>query len=144
MPLQSHAATPVDVEVDYGSASTRGRPPDQAWLIRLRCGDRAVIVTIGLRRVAAEHLADHIIEVLGPHTNSSARGVTAQQHPTTILDRSDAIELVSLLEFLAGWLDADLDYTRARLPLYGNYTVDDLRADTARLLQAIKKTNIEP
>jgi hypothetical protein len=53
------------------------------------------------------------------------------------------IELVSLLDFLAGWLDADLDYARARLPLYGTYTVDHLRADTTRILQAIKQTNIE-
>jgi hypothetical protein len=131
----------VLVEVDYGSASTRGRPPDQAWLIRLRCDDRAVIVTIGLHRPAAEHLADHITEVLGPHTN--ANGDCAQQRPTT-LDPADTIELASLLEFLAGWLDADLEYTRARLPLHGTYTVDDLRADIARLLHAIKKDNIEP
>jgi hypothetical protein len=144
MPLQSHAATPVDVEVDYGSASSRGRPPDQAWLIRLRCGNRAVIVTIGLHQAAAEHLADHIIEVLGPHTNNTTRGVTAQQPPTTILDRSDAIELVSVLEFLVGWLDADLDYTRARLPLHGTYTVEDLKADTARLLSSIKRANVAP
>jgi hypothetical protein len=143
MPFQPHAAAPIDVEVDYGSASSRGRPPDQAWLIRLRCGHRAVIVTIGLGRVAAEHLADHIVEVLGPHTNTT-RGVTAQQHPTTMLDRSDAIELVSLLEFLVGWLDADLDYTRARLPLHGTYTVEDLRVDTARLLSSIKRANVAP
>jgi hypothetical protein len=55
----------------------------------------------------------------------------------------DTIELVSLLEFLTGWLDADLDYARARLPLYGTYTVDHLRADTSRLLYAIKQANIE-
>ena len=140
--MQPHAPGPVIVEVDYGSASTRGRPPDQAWLIRLRCGDRAVIITIGLHRTAAQHLAGHIIEVLGPHTNDTTCGVWAQQHPAT-LDHADTIELVSLLEFLADWLDADLDYARARLPLYGTYTVDDLRANTVRLLHAIKKTNIE-
>ena len=61
-----------------------------------------------------------------------------------MLDRSDAIELVSLLEFLVGWLDADLDYTRARLPLHGTYTVEDLRADTARLLSSIKRANVAP
>jgi hypothetical protein len=137
LPLQPHAPQPVIVEVDYGSASSRGRPPDQAWLIRLRCGDRAVIVTIGLRRTAAEHLADHIIEVLGPHTNDTC-GVCARQHPTT-LDPAHTIEVVSLLEFFVGWLDADRGYTRARLPLYGTYTVDDLRADTVRVLHAIKK-----
>ena len=61
-----------------------------------------------------------------------------------MLDRSDAIELVSLLEFLVAWLDADLDYARARLPLYGTYTVEDLRADTARLLSSIKRANVAP
>ncbi len=135
MPLQPHAPTPIVVEVDYGSASSRGRPPDQAWLIRLRCGDRAVIPTVGLRRAAAEHLADHIIEVLGPHTTDTP----TQQHPT--LEQA-TVELVSLLHFLADWLDADLDYARARLPLYRTYTVDNLRADTARLINTIKKANV--
>jgi hypothetical protein len=142
LPLQPHAPERVVVEVDYGSATTRGRPPDQAWLIRLRCGDKAVILSIGLRRSAAERLADHIIEVLGPHANDTSSGVCAQHYPTT-LDHADTLELVTLLEFLVGWLDADLDYARTRLPLYGTYTVDDLRADTVRLLHAIKKTNIE-
>ena len=142
MPHQPHAPGPVVVEVDYGSASTRGRPPDQAWLIRLRCDDRAVIITIGLRRPAAEHLADHIIEVLGPHTNDTTCSVCAQRQYTP-LDPPATIEIVSLLEFLAGWIDADLDYARARLPLYGTYTVDDLRADTRRILHAIKQTNHE-
>jgi hypothetical protein len=71
MSLQPRTSPPVVVEVDYGSASSRGRPPDQAWLIRLRCAERAVIVTIGLRRTAAEHLADHIVEVLGPHSSNT-------------------------------------------------------------------------
>ncbi|MGH7744636.1 MAG: hypothetical protein ACREQ5_07450 [Candidatus Dormibacteria bacterium] len=57
---------PVTVEVDMGSASSRGRPPDRAWLVRLRRGHRSVVVTIGLSRVAAEHLADHIAEILQP------------------------------------------------------------------------------
>ncbi len=142
MPFQPYAPAPVVVEVDYGSASSRGRPPDQAWLIRLRCGKRAVIITIGLHQAAAEHLADHIIEVLGPHTKHTC-AVPAQQHPTT-LDHTDTIQLVSLLEFLVGWLDADLDYNRARLPLYGTYTIDHLKADTARLLDTLKTANTEP
>ena len=41
---------PITVEVDIGSASSRGRPPERAWLVRLRRADRAVIVAIGLRR----------------------------------------------------------------------------------------------
>ncbi|MDQ6727676.1 MAG: hypothetical protein M3066_16140 [Actinomycetota bacterium] len=55
---------PVVVEVDHGSASSRGRPPDQAWMVRLRRGERDVIVAIGLRRWAADRLADQITELL--------------------------------------------------------------------------------
>jgi hypothetical protein len=55
---------PLTVEIDTGSASSRGRPPDHHWMIRLRRGDQSVIVTIGLSRIAAEHLADHIAEIV--------------------------------------------------------------------------------
>ncbi|MHB1536547.1 MAG: hypothetical protein ACYC1D_18435, partial [Acidimicrobiales bacterium] len=55
--------------------------------------------------------------------------------PRTTLD---VVELTTFLEFYAGWLEADIDYARARLPLYGTYSVDDLRADTARIVKALK------
>ena len=58
------SAQPLTVEIDTGSASTRGRPPDHAWLIRLRRADRSVIVAVGLTRTAAQHLADHIAEIV--------------------------------------------------------------------------------
>ena len=74
----------------------------------------------------------------------SASAFGCEGTPHHHLDRSDAIELVTLREFLAGWLDADLDYTRAGRPLYGTYTVEDLRADTARLLSSIKRANVAP
>lgn len=60
---------PVTVEIDTGSASTRGRPPDRHWLIRLRHGQRSVITTIGLSRTSAEHLAAHISAVLNQPEN---------------------------------------------------------------------------
>jgi len=60
------SAEVVVVEVDRGSASTRGRPPEMTWLIRLRRGEHCVIVVIGLSRGAAEYLADRIADVLGP------------------------------------------------------------------------------
>jgi hypothetical protein len=59
-----HRIEPVTVEVDTGSASSRGRRPEHAFLVRLRRGERSVIVTIGLRREAAEHLAETIAEIL--------------------------------------------------------------------------------
>lgn len=55
---------PVTVEIDTGSASSRGKPPGQIWLIRLRRGDRSVVTAIGLSRTGAEHLAEHINDVL--------------------------------------------------------------------------------
>ncbi len=56
---------PVTVEIDTGSSSARGRPPERIWLIRIRRGERSVITTIGLSRSGAEHLAEHISVVLG-------------------------------------------------------------------------------
>ena len=55
---------PVTVEIDTGSASTRDRPPDQIWLVRLRRGQQSVITTIGLSHTAAEHLAQQINDLL--------------------------------------------------------------------------------
>lgn len=55
---------PVTVEIDTGSSTARGRPAGQAWLIRLRRGNRSVITTIGLSRISAEHLAQKITDLL--------------------------------------------------------------------------------
>ena len=55
---------PLTVEIDTGSASSRGRQPDQAWMVRLRRADHSVIVAVGLSRTAAEHLADHIADIV--------------------------------------------------------------------------------
>jgi hypothetical protein len=55
---------PVNVEIDTGSTSSRGRPPGHAWLIRLRRGSRSVITTTGLSRTSAEHLAKQITSLL--------------------------------------------------------------------------------
>ena len=52
------------MEVDRGSASSIGRHMEDAFIVRLRSGDASVIVTVGLSRVAAERLADHIAEVV--------------------------------------------------------------------------------
>ena len=52
------------VQIDTGSTSSRGRPPGQAWLIRLRRGHRSVITTTGLSRTSAEHLAGQITDLL--------------------------------------------------------------------------------
>lgn len=61
---QRHTTTPAVAEADKGSASSRGRHPDQAWLVRLRRGERAIIVAIGLRRPAADRLAEQINDLL--------------------------------------------------------------------------------
>jgi hypothetical protein len=59
---------PTTIEIDLGSASSRGRPADQAWMVRIRRGDRSVIVAIGLRRHAAISLAEQIADVLDAPT----------------------------------------------------------------------------
>jgi hypothetical protein len=65
---------PLTVEIDTGSASSRGRPPDQAWMVRLCRADHCVIVAVGLSRTAAQHLADHIAEIVHAEPGRPARG----------------------------------------------------------------------
>jgi hypothetical protein len=55
---------PTLAEADMGSASSRGRHPDNAWLVRLRRGDTSIVVAIGLRRSAAHRLAQQINQLL--------------------------------------------------------------------------------
>lgn len=61
---RQHTADPITVEIDTGSASSRGRPPDRSWLVRIRRGDRSVIIAIGLRRHAADRLAEQLTDLL--------------------------------------------------------------------------------
>jgi hypothetical protein len=58
------ARKPVTVEVDLGSASSRGRRPDRAFIVRMRRGEQSVIVAIGLTRDAADRLAEQIAELV--------------------------------------------------------------------------------
>ena len=64
---QRRANPPVTVEVDKGSTSSRNRPADRAWLVRLHRRDRSVIIAIGLRRNAADRLAEQIADLLNPN-----------------------------------------------------------------------------
>jgi hypothetical protein len=57
---------PLTIEADTGSASSWGRPPNRAWLVRPRRADRSIIVAIGLPRTAADSLAERITELLQP------------------------------------------------------------------------------
>lgn len=61
---QRGSDVPVVAEVDFGSATSRGRLAEQAWMVRLRRGERDVIVAIGLRRHAADRLAEQITDLL--------------------------------------------------------------------------------
>jgi hypothetical protein len=65
---------PLSVEVDTGSASSRGRPPDRAWMVRLRRADRSIIVAIGLSRTAADSLAERIAQLIDPDNQPEPPG----------------------------------------------------------------------
>jgi hypothetical protein len=66
---------PITVEVDIGSASSRGRHPKRAWLVRIRRADRTVIVAIGLRRAAADRLAEQLTELLTDTTRPQGAAI---------------------------------------------------------------------
>lgn len=57
---------PLTVEIDHGSTSAKQRPAGRVWLVRLRRGDRAVIIATGLGRPSADHLAHQITQLLNP------------------------------------------------------------------------------
>ena len=63
---------PLTVEIDIGSFSSLGRPPDQTWMVRIPRTDRSVIVAIGLSQTAADHLAAHIAELVHDPTDTQA------------------------------------------------------------------------
>ena len=62
---------PITVEVDMGSATSRGRPPERAWLVRIRRGDSYVIVNTGLRRPHADRLAQQLAHLLTNKTSQT-------------------------------------------------------------------------
>jgi hypothetical protein len=60
------AHEPVTVEVDHGSTSAKGRPAGRVWMVRLRRGERSVIVATGLGWPSADHLARQLTQLLSP------------------------------------------------------------------------------
>ena len=81
---QRLAAVPVAIEVDMGSATSRGRPPEHAWLVRIRRADRTVIVAAGLRRSAADRLAEQLTDLLADTPQPAApKTVTGIGHDET-------------------------------------------------------------
>ena len=53
------------IEADLGSASFRGRRPEDSWFVRVRNEEAFVVITWGLKRSGAEHLASRLAEVTG-------------------------------------------------------------------------------
>ncbi len=142
-PRPTQHLSPLTLEVDHGSASSWGRTPDNDWVIRLRRAERSVVLAVGLRHTAADHLADHVADVVGCPHNATEPVTTTQPHPELFAE-SDITQLVAILDFFARWLNTDIDYARDRLPLYGIYTVDDLLTDTIRLTKAVKAAQLGP
>lgn len=70
---QRDSEGPVVAEVDFGSASSRDRPVDQRWMVRLRRGERDVIVAIGLRRHGADRLVEQITDLLADRPGDPVR-----------------------------------------------------------------------
>lgn len=63
---QTRDDQPLIVEVDHGSTSSKDRPSGRVWMIRLRRGNRSVILIAGLGRASADTLAAEIRHVIDP------------------------------------------------------------------------------
>ena len=58
------ATAPITVEVDMGSATSRGRPPDRAWLVRIRRGDTLRHRQHRPTPTTADRLAEQLTDLL--------------------------------------------------------------------------------
>lgn len=52
------------IAADLGSASSRGRRPEDSWLVKVSNGEALVVMAWGLSRSGAEHLASRLAEVI--------------------------------------------------------------------------------
>ena len=59
-----HNTPPAVAEVTMGSASSRGRNPNNAWIVQLHRGTHNIVIAIGLRRPDADRLAQQINDLL--------------------------------------------------------------------------------
>jgi hypothetical protein len=78
------------VEVDFehmGDNEPKGRPRGRVWLVRMRSGQREVVVAEGLGRPSADYLARQIAELLNTEadaaTESTALRVTHRKPART-------------------------------------------------------------
>jgi len=63
--IGTHREGPIGVEVDHESDEAEGRPVGRVWLVRMRRGQREVVVAAGLGRPSAEYLAGQIAGLIG-------------------------------------------------------------------------------
>jgi len=54
------------VEVGHEPVDDEGRPIGRVWFVRLRRGNRHVVVATELGRPSADHLANQIADVVSP------------------------------------------------------------------------------
>jgi hypothetical protein len=70
----------IIAEVDQGSSTSRGRPAERRWLVRLRRDQHYVIVAWGLTEHAAHHLAEAITTtILEPGTQTASDTTTTNK-----------------------------------------------------------------
>lgn len=71
----------VMAEVDQGSTTSRGRPAERRFLVRLRRDNQRVIVAWGLSQPAAQRLAEAITNLLSNPTSQVERHSLDGPHP---------------------------------------------------------------
>jgi hypothetical protein len=79
----------VAVEVDHGSTSAKQAPGGRVWFVRIRRGNKAVIVNTGMSRVSAEHLAAEISCILSNHDPALIGGFSTMAREVVITDDLD-------------------------------------------------------
>ncbi|HYA69157.1 MAG TPA: hypothetical protein VED63_10530 [Acidimicrobiales bacterium] len=73
-PGRQSALRRLVVEVDHEPVADDGRPVGRVWLVRLRRGQRSVVIAADLGRPSADHLAGEIAALITPRARGGGIG----------------------------------------------------------------------
>ena len=62
------------IAADLGSATSRGRRPENSWMVKVSNGEALVVMAWGLSRSGAEHLASRLAGVISGALTRSDTG----------------------------------------------------------------------
>src|SRR5947208_1892707 len=74
-PSRQPRSSTVYIEIDHPASSSDGRAVERLWTVRLRRGDRAVLIADNLGWPSANALAHELVDLLTPHAQNRGAAI---------------------------------------------------------------------